>query len=199
MLHPMSPNQHAPALPPPAIRELEKVEAMDWTGSLTLDGLLARVNRVGRKFLPGCVDVDSRISTELHSRSFRHYQTLGCIDPGKREGRRVGYGRRHLLQALLVRKLLCERVPVERIAGVAAGRSPDELRVMLLGGLQIGPVVGGVTPSPAPAPGLRESWTRVVVCEGIEVHSRDGLPAPDDKTLRSLRGKLTKIIDDQFG
>jgi hypothetical protein len=47
------------------------------------------------------------------------------------------YGYRHFVQALLVRKLLWEHLPAERIAGLMAGRSTEEAKRMLFGGVEM--------------------------------------------------------------
>ena len=76
---------------------------------------------------------DWRVSRVFTPRSFRHYQTLGCIDPPERAGKQAVYGFRHFAQALLVRRLLAERVPAKRMAGLMAGWSTEEKEGMLFG------------------------------------------------------------------
>ena len=87
---------------------------------MTLTELLKRTNRLAVLFLPNGDDRDSRVSPVFQPRSFRRYQTLGCIDVPERVGKRAMYGFRHFVQALLVRKLLWEHLPAERIATLMA-------------------------------------------------------------------------------
>ena len=63
---------------------------------------------------------DSRVKRTFTDRSFRHYTTLGCIDPPEKDGRRSVYGFRHLVQALVVRRLLWDRV-YNSAAGTVTG------------------------------------------------------------------------------
>jgi hypothetical protein len=94
------------------------------------------VNQVAAKLLPVGESVDSRISQTLVPRTFRHYQTLGCIDVPEKHGRNASYGYRHFLQALLVRRLLADGVPARRMPELVSG-SGDELKRMILGGVEM--------------------------------------------------------------
>ena len=110
----MSPSSdHAIQLPDSVIRELEEVEALEF--SVGLDELIGWVNGVVAHYAPEAEQGGSgRVSPAFTARSFRHYQTLGCIDPPHKDGRMARYEFRHYLQALLIRKLLWDRVPAER-------------------------------------------------------------------------------------
>jgi hypothetical protein len=90
-----------------------------------------RLIRAAAQFLPGEAGRDSRVWRVFSPRSFRHYQTLGCIDVPERVGKRAVYGYRHFVQALLVRKLLWEHLPAERLATLMAGCSTEEGRKLL--------------------------------------------------------------------
>ena len=57
---------------------------MNWEDGLPLLDLLDRVNRVAVKMLPEGAAPDARVSPAFSERSFRRYQTLGCIDPPER-------------------------------------------------------------------------------------------------------------------
>ena len=102
-----------------------------------LPELLKRINRVAEHLAPEEAERNSRVKRVFTERSFRHYQTLGCIDPPEKEGRRSVYGFRHFVQALLVRKLLWERVPSDQIAVVMSGRGTEETERMFLGGIEM--------------------------------------------------------------
>lgn len=159
------------------MRAFEKIENRDWDDGVSLSDLLAMVNRLAERVLPKEVGRDSRVSREFTQRSFRHYQTLGCVDPPERDGKRSVYGFRHFVQALLVRRLLWERVPAERITELLAGRSTAETKRMLFEGVEfVGRaggggegVVGSLTP------GQAEMWKRIPVSPGAEIHLRDDL------------------------
>jgi hypothetical protein len=119
------------------IREFEMVAAKGWEDGVSLDELLARVNRGASKLFPAGKVKDARLSPVLVARTFRHYTTLGCIDPGCRVGRRVVYGYRQFVQALLVRRLLVDGVPTRRMPELVSGSDNQELRGMILGGVEV--------------------------------------------------------------
>jgi DNA-binding transcriptional MerR regulator len=174
-----------------AIREFEKQVKKGWGEGVSLDELLDRVNRVASKLLPAETGRDSRVSPTVLPRTYRHYTTLGCIDHGRRDGRRVVYGYRHFMQALTVRRLLWERVPAEQIAVLMSGRSTEETQRMFLRGVEVvartsedGTAVG------PPDPGPVETWRRVQVFAGVELHLRDDLPRPSAADLRGIMERL---------
>ncbi len=70
-------------------------------------------------------------------RLVRHYASLGLLDENVREGREARYGFRHLLQLLLVRRLLTEGYPAAVIAKLIAGKGDAELRALLQGGASV--------------------------------------------------------------
>ena len=142
-------------LPAKALREFDKAAKSDWQDGVPLGELLKRVNRVAVRFLLEEDGRHSRVKRLFTERSLRHYQTLGCIDPPEKEGRRATYHYRHLVQALLVRRLLWERVPSDQIAVLMAGRGTEEIGRMFLGGIEMVARAegnrGGAAPgSPAP-------------------------------------------------
>jgi hypothetical protein len=178
----MSRPQQAIRIPASAVVEFEEVEAMDWSDGLSLSELLRWVNEVAARFRPPDIGQDSRASGEFSPRSFRHYQTLGCIDAPERAGKQVRYQFRHYVQALLLRKLLWERVPSERITTLMAGRSTAETRQLLFEGIEIVARQGGAEEV--------ESWKRIRVTAGVELHLRGDLPKPRPAELKKLLAHL---------
>jgi hypothetical protein len=165
----------------------------NWEGGIPLTELLHRVNRVAVQFLPEEDGRHSRVKRLFTERSFRHYQTLGCIDPPEKVGHRASYGFRHLVQALLVRKLLRERVPSVQIATLMAGRGTDETGRMFLGGVEMVARAGGSrggAASRSPAPEPAETWRRVRVAPGVELHLREDLAKPQPGELKDLLERL---------
>lgn len=191
----MPDNQISKHLPIAAVREFEKIEQADWSEGVPLHELLLRVHRVLELFLPEEGKPDKaamRVKRSYTPRSFRHYQTSGCIDPPERRGNEVFYAFRHFVQALLVRKLLWEQVPTGRIALLIAGRSTDDTKRMFMEGVEM-VAVGGAVQSGAeisPAPGAVEMWRHIVVAPGIQIllHSELSKPRPTE-----VRDWLTRI------
>ena len=176
------------------LQEFERVAAKGWDEGVSLDELLARVNRVAVKLLPATEERDARISPTLVQRTFRHYVTLGCIDPGQRVGRRAVYGYRQFVQALLVRRLLADGVSAERIASLVAGKSLEETKRMLLGGVEfVARSEGTKALDPIAATvafDTEERWSRTLLAPGVELHLRDDLPRFKPATLRQVLEKL---------
>jgi DNA-binding transcriptional MerR regulator len=79
----------------------------------------------------------SKIQEEVNARLIRHYTGIGLIDRPRREGKEVRYGFRHLLQLLVLRRLLQEGYTSQSIAGITASRSDEELEALLQGGVRL--------------------------------------------------------------
>jgi hypothetical protein len=183
------PSSHLPAK---ALRQFEKISKSDWEDGIPMVELLSRVNRVAVQFLPEEGGRGSRVKRLFTERSFRHYATLGCIDPPVKEGRRSVYGFRHFVQALLVRKLLWERVPSQQIAVVMSGCSTDETGRMFIGGIEMVARAEGSRGASASVP--VETWRRVRVAPGVELHLRDDLPKPKPAELKQLIERLERSL-----
>lgn len=171
-------------IPAAAIRELEQVEQMDLAEGILLADLLEWINTVVARFRPDEIGEDSRASGEFTARTFRHYQTLGCIDAPQRVGRQVYYGFRHYMQGLVIRKLLWERVPSDRIAALMAGRTTPQLKQLLLEGVEIIPKHAAAAADPMPS--APEAWRRITIVPGLEIHLRGDLPKPKPSELNRL-------------
>jgi DNA-binding transcriptional MerR regulator len=188
-------------LPAKALREYQKIANFDWGTGVPLTELLKRINRVAAHLAPEEDGQHSRVKRLYTDRSFRHYTTLGCIDPSEKEGRRSVYRFRHLVQALLVRKLLWGRVPSEQIAVVMSGRGTEETEQMFLGGIEmVARADGGEGGSAvaSAAPGTVEAWKRVRVASGVELHVRNDLPKLGVAELKELIARLETALRGNF-
>lgn len=170
----------------------------DWDGVVPLAELLDRINCVALAMTGGeATSPAGRVKPTFSERSFRHYQTLGCIDVPEKHGRLADYGFRHFVQALLVRRLLSERVPSEQIASLLAERDTKELEQMLRGGVEITARPGGGSSTAAPsfsATDLMEAWNRARLAPGLELHFISKLPHLDRKDFRRLIALLKRIL-----
>lgn len=180
-------------VPAAALEEFEEVERRDWTEGLTLDELVEWVNVVAARFRPDEVGDDSRASRNLTPRTLRHYQTLGCIDMPARRGRRAVYRFRHYVQALLLRKLVWERMPSERIAALMAGRATEELKRLLFEGIE---VIARGTPAEPPSGG--EMWFRIRIAPGVELAMQDGMENPGETALRGWMERVESSLRARF-
>jgi DNA-binding transcriptional MerR regulator len=196
-LIPMPQPHSSTSLPAKALREFEKIAKSDWGDGVPITESLKRINRVAAHLSPEEDDGTSRVKRVFTERSFRHYQTLGCINPPEKDGHQASYQFRHFVQALLVRKLLWERVPSEQIAVLMAGRSTDETERMFLGGIEMvakAEVGAGALASRSSAPGPAETWKRVQVAPGVELHLREGMPKRKAADLKDLMERIEKAL-----
>lgn len=155
-------------IPESAIQELDEVEGMDWSDGVGLQDLIACINHMAERFRPDSINESARSSAAFSPRSFRHYQTMGCIDAPKRAGKGVVYGFKHYLQGLMIRKLLWEKMSSEQIAPLMAGRDTGELKRLLLEGIEIAAAGTGEKTELPPTDG--GTWKRVVIAPGVELH-----------------------------
>jgi DNA-binding transcriptional MerR regulator len=103
---------------------------------LSLEGFVSVVNRMLPEFLPE-QKAKQRVREDVTPRLVRYYATLGMLDEPAREGREVRYLYRHLLQFLVVRKLLTKGHGATAIGNTARTRSNEELERLLIGGAQL--------------------------------------------------------------
>lgn len=182
-------------IPESALEEFYAVEQMNWSGGISLETILAWVNQVAARFRPDGIGETSRASAEFTARTFRHYQTLGCIDVPDKVGRQAVYGFRHYVQALLLRKLVWERIPSEKIIAIMTGRSTAALKHLLFSGIEI---VARQPDGNSPTHNTPELWKRIEVVPGVELHIRGDLAKPKpidlEKWLNQLESALRKNL-----
>jgi len=183
------------SLPAKALQEYKKIAHYDWGTSVPLTELIKRINRVAVHLIADEDEQHSRVKRLYTDRSFRHYTTLGCIDPPEKEGRRSVYRFRHFVQGLLVRKLLWERLPSEQITVVMAGRGTEETEQMFLGGTEMVFRAGeDRNAQESPASGAVETWRRVQVVPGVELHIRGDLPKLGVAERKALLARLEGLL-----
>lgn len=106
----------------------------------SLEELVDTANALLPEFLPAAEDRPGsagKVREEVNVRLVRHYASLGLLDDNTREGREARYGFRHLLQLLLVRRLLTEGYPAAVIARLIHGKNDAELRALLQSGTSV--------------------------------------------------------------
>ena len=179
-------------IPESAVREFDAVERMDWSEGVTLPELLDWINGVTARFRPDDVSADSRAGEEFTPRTFRHYQTLGCIDAPDRVGKRAVYRFRQYVQALLLRRLIWERLPSERIATIMSGRSTAELKRLLFEGIEVVPRHSEATRQSQSAEAV--TWKRISVVPGVELHVRSDLTRPRPREMNEWLARLEAAL-----
>ena len=187
----------------------------------SLDELVDHANRLLPMFLPAAGDRPGsagKVREEVNARLVRHYAGVGLLDDNTREGREARYGFRHLLQVLLVRRLLLEGYPATVIAKLLAGKGDAELRALLQGGTSVSaapanpaldflagvrrraalppPAAAPSSPPPVPAApppppaALPATWDRLELLPGLEVHVRAGFRLPSSPHERDALTRL---------
>ena len=111
------------------MKELEQFAA---TAPFDLDGFVAASNALLPQFLPDD-EGDARLKGEVNVRLVRHLATLGLLDEAGREGREARYEFRHLLQLLVVRRLMAEGHTTSAIKKMTANVGDEQLRALLRG------------------------------------------------------------------
>jgi DNA-binding transcriptional MerR regulator len=166
------------------------------SGRWNLEQFAEAANRLLPHYLPD-VRRDSRMSDAVNPRLVRHYTSLRLLDEPHKEGKEARYTRRHLLQLLVLRRLLAEGYATSAIAEVTS--RPDEALESLLHGatqLEIAPSPPASNPaldylqrlSSAPPPARsghppNPSWT----------HAEPSLLPPDPKPEAATRWTRSTI------
>ena len=103
---------------------------------LALDRFVEVVNQLLPQFLPEAA-VANRGQEPVNPRLVRHYTTQGLLDKPLKQGREVRYTYRHLMQLLVLRRLLAEGYSVSSMHQLIGGQPNDALENILRGGAQL--------------------------------------------------------------
>jgi DNA-binding transcriptional MerR regulator len=171
-----------------------------------LETLVVHANALLPRYLPA-EKASDKVRDEVNARLVRHYTTAGLIDEPAKEGREARYGFRHLLQVLVVRRLLQEGCASAAVFRLTSGRSNEELENLLDSGLTpsdsnpateflrgLRPQLSGnranqrsnTRPRTDPS---ASAWERHPVTPGVELHLRADLARPMDT------GTLNKVLE----
>ena len=85
-------------------------------------------------------------------------------------------------------------MPSDGITSLTAGRGTDELRKLLLGGVEVVARGSGGEAEFASAPGEAENWRRIAVAPGVELHLRGDLPKMKRAEVRKLMELLERAL-----
>jgi len=102
----------------------------------TLDELVDVANELLPTFLPSD-GASARVKDEVNGRLVRHYTSEGLLHEPLREGRGVRYEYRHLLEVLVVRRLMAEGLTASAIGDLVQKKSDPELQGLLRRGVRI--------------------------------------------------------------
>ena len=116
------------------MKSLEKIAQSQ--ASWALEEFVRITNALLPQFLPE-QKTNTRVREEVTPRLVRHYTTLNMLDEPFKEGREARYTYRHLLQVLVVRRLLAEGYSAGAIDKLATQNNNSELEVLLQGDAQL--------------------------------------------------------------
>lgn len=160
------------------------------------------------QFLPQ--EANARVQDEVNPRLVRYYTTQGLLDKPLKQGREARYTYRHLLQLLVIRRLLAEGYSGGAIDRLVSVKSDSELAALLQGGVQL--TVEAANPAlaflqqiqqPSAAPARIEQsdsavttsrplyWIRLKILPGLEIHVREDFIYPGSSQERQ---NLLQII-----
>lgn len=115
-----------------SLRALER-ENRWWS----LDEFVELVNRLSSRYLPPEEVGRGSVQQEVNARLVRHYTGIRLIDRPGRDGKESRYGFRHLLQMLVLRRLLLEGLTAQAISPITQERANAELAALLESGGQM--------------------------------------------------------------
>lgn len=138
-----------------------------------LESFVHVANDLLPQFLP-VAETGDRAQDEVNPRLVRYYTTQGVLDKPFRQGREVRYVYRHLLQLLIVRRLLVEGYTTGAIQPITTAKTNSDLEALLQGGVQL--TVAAANPALA---FLQSVQTRTTPppAERPPIGSRSGLPS----------------------
>ncbi len=113
------------------LEALKQLEA-GWS----LEDFVDVANQLLPEYLPD-IRGNTKVKEEINHRLVRHYTTQNLIDEPTRKNRYAVYTYRHLLQLLLVRRLLSDGIGTAAINDLVTSKDNDELKSLLTGGIQI--------------------------------------------------------------
>ena len=177
--------------------------------------------RAGEQVLAemGLEQARGTVTSVPDERTIRYYMTEGLIQtPGEKQGTASLFSYLNLLQLLTVKKLQAEHLPIRKIRELVAGKSEQELEMLLgVGGVAAKksretdakrylesllapeaaafPMETAAAPPPPPPPPPQmldqsASWQRVEIEPGLELHVRsDYSPPPTSGKTKSLLEK----------
>ena len=179
--------------------------------------------RVGEQILAemGLEQARGTVTSVPDERTIRYYMAEGLIQtPGEKQGTASLFIYLNLLQLLTVKKLQAEHLPIRKIRELVAGKSEQELEMLLgVGGVAAKksretdakrylesllapesaafPMETAAAPPP-PAPQMlvqSASWQRVEIEPGLELHVRSDYspPATTGKTKSLLEKAIHRL------
>lgn len=144
---------------------------------------------------------------DLNPRLVRYYTSQGLLDDPHRLGKYAVYTYRHLLQLLVVRKLMNEGIGISAIGQITSKKTNQELENFLKGDikLEVNPALTfletiknreTIASSPVSVPQVN-TWFHLEIIPGLELHLRSDFQYPDNPYQQKiLQEKLLQTLKD---
>ena len=170
--------------------------------------------RVGEQVLAemGLEQARGTVTSVPDERTIRYYMAEGLVQtPEEKQGTASVFGYLNLLQLLTVKKLQAEHLPIRKIRELVAGKSEQELETLLgigstaakksretdakryleslLAPTSAPTLKEAAAPPPPPQVDQSQSWQRVEIEPGLELHIRSDYSPPTSARARSLLEK----------
>ena len=169
--------------------------------------------RVGEQVLAemGLEQARGTVTSVPDERTIRYYMAEGLVQtPEEKQGTASVFGYLNLLQLLTVKKLQAEHLPIRKIRELVAGKSEQELETLLGIGSTAAkksretdakrylesllaptsaPTLKEAAAPPPPQIDQSQSWQRVEIEPGLELHIRSDYSPPTSARARSLLEK----------
>lgn len=203
---------------------MKPLDHLDKTNShWSLSRFVDKVNEMLPRYLP--IDKgNTKVREMVSQRLVRHYTAIGMLDGPHKMGRESRYSYRHLLQLLVVRRMLSEGYGTKAIGDLARTSDNDGLEALLRGGAKLNVTIAnpaiaylddiqnrismttpqklssGLTILKQPVKtSTAAQWTRVEVTPGLEINISDKFPHPKSpEELQSLQHYIARILEDLF-
>lgn len=101
-----------------------------------IDEFVEIANQLLPNYLPE-IKSNTKVKEEINPRLVRHYTNQKLMDEPIRKNRYAFYNYRHLLQILLIRRLLSDGIGTMAIDNLLTSKTNQELKNLLIGGVQI--------------------------------------------------------------
>ena len=178
--------------------------------------------RVGEEILAqmGLEQARGTVTSVPDERTIRYYMAEGLVQtPEEKQGTASLFGYLNLLQLLTVKKLQAEHLPIRKIRELVAGKTEQELEILLGVGTpaakksrendaknylesllapQSVPLPRQATAASPPSPPQKfdhsASWQRVEIEPGLELHIRSDYSPPATGKTRSLLEKAIQKL-----
>jgi DNA-binding transcriptional MerR regulator len=113
-----------------------KLEELDQNQQWLLAEFVDICNQLLPDYLPDS-KTNLKVKEEINPRLVRHYTGQKLLDEPLRSGKYAVYTYRHLLQFLVVRRLLSQGIGAIAINDLITSKTNDQLKGLLTGGIQI--------------------------------------------------------------